>query len=348
MTITWPSTEKTYHYGVNVSSADGYMVLLDFNNNYLTNREGQPILPFTSVGGPPEIGWGWGVQATGIDYPPLPYGVKVRFFSIAENQFWEGETGFDQTKLQQLNTYTVNDIIYRTKNPFLGSFDFIVNYAPQGLVTIWISGEGEIFLLTQFKAKKVEEKNWMQFVSAILPTENNTLTREKYLIYQLEGTDRVTPYAVLSEKIKKEIAEHRLPSSAPWLRLMNTYPWVLTTNDEYPLKDYKTRYVNGELYYTYKEQDQYQLAPRAVPYELVVYFENKKTNELKRADLYFDQEQMIQAFEKLNKSLENTGPIKLHLNIDDDLTRVDVYVIRGKESVEVDTTRAELVKLYNN
>lgn len=327
--IMFDSKKKldNFAYSVRVGSAGGYPALLDFNHNYFIDKNGKILLAFTSYGGPANEGWGQGQQATGglEGAMPLPYAIKVRWFSIAENQFWQGEAVLDQEKLEQLKQYKVNNILYPGTGLFLANVSFVVNYGTGGLVTIWVSNDGERHLLTQFQAKKIDEPNWNQFIQPVL---GEKISRKDYLSEQIRRND----YSVLSENIRQEVLNHKVPGAEPWLRLMKTYSWVLKTNDLYKLKDYETTYVNGEQYYTYQNQN--QTKPRAIPKSLITLMEDHKTHQIIRLDYEFNQDEIIDAFEKLAKDT-GSEPIQLYLDVDAKLSKVDLYLIKGSQKIEI-------------
>ncbi|MDI2111754.1 DUF2931 family protein [Commensalibacter nepenthis] len=324
------TASKEYQYDVNVASAGDYSVLLDFNHNYFTNQANKIVMAFTSFGGPPMEAWGGGEQATPLGLKQeLPYKITVRYFSIPENQFWEGSAILDQEKLKQLENYKINNIITGSYRIFLENFTFYIAYAPGGLVTVWIFGGGEQYVVAQFKAHKIEEPNWDRFVQGVFGEQ---MSRKRYLADQMAPEKFTNFNRVISEKIRKEILEHKVPGSEPWLRLMNKYSWVLKTNNLYELKDYKTTYANGEQYYSYQNQD--QTKPRAVPISLITFIRDKKTHKDIRLDYEFNQNEIIDAFEKLAKE---TGPepIQLYLDIDEKLSKVDLYLIKDSQKIEI-------------
>lgn len=320
------SGSKEYEYGVRLGSAGGYKMIPDFNHNYFTDQQGKILLPFT-MGGPAEKGWGAGDQATDVgNKQPLPYRITVRWFSIAENQFWEGRAVLDQEKLEWLKHYKVNNILYPSNNYFFKYFNFVVNYAPGGLVTVWVVGDGERYLVAQFHAKKADDIDWDSFIGSAL---NENISRKQYLAYQMQAKDK-NYYRVISDEIQKEIKENKVPDSSPWLRLMHKYPWSLKVNSPFILKNYFTKYVNGEQYYFRKDQD----LSRAVPFELITFLENTTTKEAVRIDFTFDQDEMINDFEELSKDPSNI-PIEMYFDMNQGMTQVSVFLIKGQHKIEL-------------
>lgn len=337
------ATAKIYPYSINVGAAPKYDVLFDFDNNYFTDSEGKPLLRFTAIGGSPAIDWGGGSQATLLsEKNPLPTGIKVRWFSVVEDQFWEGEYQFNQELLQQLSQYKVNDIIDRTESMFMGNFDFTVYVVPGGLVTVWINGAGNIYVLAQFQARKVEENDWASFSEVLQRGKNFSISRADYIKERLTDPD-----TVMGRETQQEIDKGTVPKdSAPWKRFMNIYHWVLTVNDEFILKDYFTRYVTAEQYYTYANEDQYALKPRPVPKYLSYYLEDKNSKKLHRLNLYLDPEETMSAFETLSKGGISMEPIKLHLSIDSAVKNIDVFLIQDKQSIELKKIKGQIDDLY--
>lgn len=65
---------KDYQYSVHVGAPDNYDVLYDFDKNYLTDANNQPLLHFACTGGSPSSAWGMGQQATLLsEINPLPH-----------------------------------------------------------------------------------------------------------------------------------------------------------------------------------------------------------------------------------------------------------------------------------
>lgn len=309
-----------YKYSVDVGSAGGYTMLPDFNHNYFTDQQGKIILPFTT-GGPVSKGWPGSDQATNLgEVQVLPYKITVRWYSIAEDQFWEGEAVFDQKKLE----LCLQSLAGRFSN-------FIVNYAPGGLVTVWMSGNGAHYVVAQFKAHKIDNVDWSEF---IIPLMGEDISREKYLNRQME-TEGKSYYRVIDNNIQQEIREHRVPGAEPWLRLMHRYSWVLKINNLYDLKFYLTTYVNGEQYYTVQNE---QTQSRAIPSKIITIIEDHKTHQRIRLDYDFNKDEIINAFEKLAKE-QGSEPIQLYLDIDEKLTKVDLYLIKGSQKIEINQVK---------
>lgn len=332
---------KNYDYAIRVGAPREYEMVYDVNQNYFYDQNGKPLLYFTAVGGSPSNDWAEGSQATSLsEYLPLPTGIHVRWFSVAENQFWEANYLFNQALLTRLSHYKVNHIIRKSKNVFMKYFDFTVYAVPSGLVTVWISGGGEIYLLGQFQAHKVDEPDWDSFAKSTLQWRELP-NRQDFIKERLNDPDSAM------STIKAQLAAGKLPSSAPWKRFMHTYHWSLTVNDEFILKDYWAWYINGEKLYSYDGVK--QTAPKAVPYFISFYIaSNDSKKQLNRLNIEFDKEEIMAGFEQLTKAGSLTDDITLHLNIDPDFKELHAFLIKGNKSLELNNINPSLEDLYNN
>lgn len=331
-------SNRNYQYSVELGAAPAYDVLYDFDENYLTDQQGKVILRFAIFGGSPRVSWGRGQQATRVsERNPLPYGIKVRWFSVAENQFWEGTYQFNQHFLQQLTQYTVDNKLSRSKKVFTDRFRIKVYVVPEGLVTVWIISSGTQFLLAQFQANKVEEPNWDYFSQRALQL-NRKFTREEYIKEILSRPEM--------RQTAQELSDGKKPSSAFWKQLMKTYNWQLTLSDGFILKDYLAWYLNGEQFFTYTLDN--QLAKkRPVPYDLNIYFEGNG-HSLQRFNLVFDKEEIKQAFTQMSLTPPLEQPINFHLQISKDLKKAGAFLIKGDNKIELHKVKGARVKLYNN
>lgn len=342
---------KVYHYYIEAGSPANYPMIYDFTGNYFFDKDLRVFLNFTAPGGS-AMYWGGGTQATSIsEYNPLPYGMNIRWFSVTENQFWEGSYLFDQKILQKFPNYTVNNILFRDKTPFTRYFSFNVYVTPGGLVTIWVNAEGEQFLVGQFYAEKMQtEPDWNLFyrraiskISRIIEPRisfiEDTIQRSKSYI---KDVYKGKPERFNTHQTKKPY------TAEPWLKTMKKYHWYLSLNEGFALKDYLTWYVNGEKIFTYTGDNQLATT-RAVPYNFTFYFtDTLNNNKLKRIDITFDSDEIMEIFQKVSRNSSTDPTINLYIEIDHDYKQVSVFVINGKTKIELKKIhRATLSKLYN-
>lgn len=310
-----------YNYHVEVGHPIEYQAIFDWNNSYLYDTYKQPLLDF---GG--EIGsgsdWGNGTQITSLFYEgPIPSGIKVRWFSVMEDQFWEGEYKFNFSQLTALHHDKVWKTLYQEfSDPMKNGVSYTVYVVPGGLVTIWMNTSANKILLGQFQAKKIDIP-WEDFASSLLIEMN----RENFI--QMHLTSINTP-----EYVRQEAKNNKLPSFVRWKRLMKTYSWKLKGSSNFILKDYFTRYVNGEQYYTY--QGDLQQSERAVPHFFYVYLEDK-FGKITRLGITLDKEEIIAAFEKLNSKYSMNTEFTILIDETDDLQYTRIYLIVGEDKVSI-------------
>lgn len=129
---------------------------------------------------------------------------------------------------------------------------------------------------------------------------------------------------------------------------MKTYSWYLAINDQYfTLRDYRADYVNGEIKYTYFDMDQL-VNNRAVPYEISFYYQEKQNNnKLERADIYFDSDEIMQAFREIALTPPLESPIKLYIDFKPSYDSIFAYLIKGNKKIELKKIDAKRPDLYN-
>lgn len=349
---TMSSHAKVYNYIIQAGSPNNYPMSYDFEGNYFFNEKGQAFFNFTTPGGGSAVTWGNGTQATLLsEYHPLPYGINVRWFSFTENQFWEGRYVFNQQVLQKLPNYVVNNLLFKSKIPFTRYFAFKVYVTPSGLVTIWVSSEGEQFLLAQFYAKKMtpeQEPDWKVFYRrALNPIGKVIKPRATYVDYLIKESEDYVKNSLKGKPEKFNTVQTKKPYTAePWLRTMKSYHWSLKLNNDFTLKDYLAWFVNGEKIFTYVGDNQLTVK-RAAPYDFTIYFTDKN-NTLERVDLTLDAEEVMQAFQKIELTPPVGQAITLSVEMAKDYSKLNAYLIKDKTKIELKKIiKADLTDLYN-
>ena len=339
--------EQIFHYMVEAGATEGYDAIYDFNKNYLMDAQGQPVLHFTALGGTPESEWGGGSQATLLsEYHPLPAGIHVRWFSVAENKFYEGEYLFDREQLNRLMSYQVRDLFWRDTSAFNHFFSFDVNLVLGGLATVWISSAGERYLLAQFYVSEVQDNDWEGFIQ--IHRRRSPPSREEFV-----ESIFADPDSLMSTKTKQEIAEGRLPvDGAPWKRLMQKFPWKLVGDENFTMQDYFAFYMNGEQYFTYTDPAKGFIQDRTVqpvPYRFSFYMaDNTPEKKLHRINMYLKKDELLQQFEAMNKIEPANNPFELQVVVQPDFKKIFVYLVKGEHRIKLEMERAALTDLYSN
>lgn len=322
------------NYSVNIGYPYEYGNIYEWENSYFMDVKGEPLIYFGgSLGAGNE--WGSGSQNTVLSaVNPLPAGIKVRWFSISENQFWEGEYQFDREQLAQLFETEVWNVFYQKKLKYERA-TFVVYVVPGGLVTVWVRGAGQQKFLAQFQAQKIE-MNWEDFAK---PSVRVEISRQE-LLTELLDEKSMPERAIANREIK---AGTLSIDSARWKRRMWTYSWVLTVSEPFQVKDYLGWYVNGERYYTYAD-DAPQNKFRPMPYFFSVYIE-KPDKTLERFTIELKEAEVMAAFKKLSGSL-GTEPTEIYFELAEDRQIGAVYLRNKTDKVEL-TAEISLQDLYN-
>lgn len=344
------SEAKDYRYSIDGGSPNRYPAIYDFEGNYFTNDKGGRLLAFVPGGN--TLYWGGGAQATlASEKNPMPYGIKVRWYSVTENIFWEGSYVFDQQMLKGLTQYKINDILFRKTKNFIDSMSFTVYVTPGGLVTVWITGGGEKFLLAQFYAQKMQqEPDWNAFYRRSIDKIGEPRPKDIFIKYYLQLAQDYIESALNG---KAEFFDDSQPASkpltaSPWLRLMKKYDWYLSINDQYfTLRDYRASFTNGELRFVYSGDSQLS-KPKSVPDSIYFFIQNKQNNNIpERIFINFDQDEIMKVFAELALTPPMSEPINLYMNIKPDLSDLQAYVIKGNKKILLKKASPELVDLYD-
>lgn len=101
----------------------------------------------------------------------------MRWFSVLENQFWEGEYPFPSQDFTKYGGYiTVNPFVYKRdtfawQQEFTETTSWTVNVIPGGMVVIWVTGgnSNEKYVLAKFQAKRISYDCTFMALFKILP-----------------------------------------------------------------------------------------------------------------------------------------------------------------------------------
>lgn len=269
----------------------------------------------------------------------LPYGIKLTWFSVAEDKFWTGEYRFDQQKLEALFNRTYNNILFQRGLVSGRRSEFVVNTLPSGLAIIWLrTGGTEKRLVGQFQTQPTEIK-WSK-VSDSMGLGIRYQTREQLIAATIAGDGKY------SQATRQTIQDIRLNKGVydmtPWHNRMKQYPWQLKISAPFAIKDYLTTYANAERYYTYQNTEITDGTLRPIPIRFTLYIE-KPDHPLERLDIDLDVEEVISAFNKLGVQSEN---MVLYLQLAEDMKGGGLYLQNSRQSIELEKVEVSREKLY--
>lgn len=270
-------------------------------------------------------GWGKGRSShiVGPDLKPLPDRLRIKFFSFAEDKFYEGD--FDlpfQTILDlfQKGFYSPNqekDITYD---------NIVVGVAPGGAVAVWLWGYEKITEVFFGQAKKVDV-DWKHF------TNGSDMPREEYIRLSLE--DALEPQQL------QYLNKNGIPAGL-WSSYRTRYDWKPVFINM-PLRDDRIRiinYFNGEQdYINYPLDDEVVASTRAIPCFLTFIWEYAP-GKGRLFEMTFNEEEIFQAFKDLGSDNE---PLFLEMRMEkNDGKNIFSAALRNdKESIKLKRTNLE-------
>lgn len=229
-------------------------------------------------------GWGKSVSShlVGSDLKSVPNKLKITFFSYTENQFFKGEFNLPYEKITKL----FSSGYYSPKEDGLTTyFKIIAGVAPGGTVSVWLGGIDKTTEVFSGQAEKIE-LSWKEIV------DNPDISREEFI--QIEIEDSMTPEA-------RELLETNGVPLGLWNSYRKRYNWQpLFSGQEPPELITRVRYFNGEDEYLYYPLDEaFNSKPHPIPKEIIFKWDWPKGRTL-LFELYFDEEEIFSAFEKLS------------------------------------------------
>ncbi|MDN3693009.1 DUF2931 family protein [Chryseobacterium tructae] len=202
-----------------------------------------------------------GVVIAGDQYRPVPFGMKIRWFSYAEDKFYEGDFKLDYEKLSSLFKEGL-----KCKESSNYKY-FKVSIAPGGQVFLYLLG-GNSLLVGSYQAKEYVVNDFKKEMHLPLHTE---ITRNELVNLNIKEMPLQT---------QQEISEKRINTKI-WKDINLHYPWKYTFkvadfNNSFDLKKQKmgVDYINGEEAWCISDVDYLtQSSPKAIPLEIDGEFE---------------------------------------------------------------------------
>lgn len=284
-------------------------------------------LPIPS-GGTLRQGWGKSssVYVLGDEPPPLPDRVEVKFYSYAENQFYQAEFALPYDvileKFQKFQPEEPNDKNYS---------HFILGIAPGGAVSVWLGGPKvlEVFF---GQAKKIEMSPEAAFALPFKSQEQS----DHYVASAL--AESVTP-----EQLAR-IKTHGAPIGT-WARYRNLYKWspIFRDGKVSPRPMMPVHFLNGESYWIPTKFDE-ELANTPKPLPLHMEFRAQVAkDDIPFYIIDFEPIELMEAFEKLGANGE-----KVFIEFDAQVPRQNLKIrVYNDEIPKDDKTPKEFIELKN-
>ena len=177
----------------------------------------------------------WGVSSSGSmsvgeDRKKVPDSLKIVWFSYAENKFFEGHFHLPQKKMYDIfkKDYGYDIMPDGTKDKNMYN-TLLLGIAPQGMLTLWIGGLGNIEIGT-YQAKETFDIDWDSFSKN--PNRNQVI----------KNSQKDMPAFV-----QEEIAKGKT-SNQYFKNRQQRYHYTIGTNKkDFTIIDYNVKFINNEV-----------------------------------------------------------------------------------------------------
>ena len=216
-------TEK-FRLSAGPCAADDYWVTIQSASFINSQGSGFPVPSGHTLRG------NWGASGTawavGDEFQAVPERLRARWFSYAEDKFYQGEFTLPQQKLYDLLQQGTWDI---RKQKQVTYHTFTVCVLPKGVVVVWLTGGNQV-LVGRFQAHEITPSpaDYQQYYG---PADRPSMVRE---------TRQEMP-----THVQAEIKAGTL-STKKWDDYLKTYPWQVAFNAPFPLYEYSVNFVNAE------------------------------------------------------------------------------------------------------
>ncbi len=323
---------NSYSFSVNIGYPKNYDAIYDYNDCYFYDSDKKAILDFGGmIAASGE--WGDGSQNTILSGQyPLPYGFKIKWYSVVENQFWEGDFKLNQELLFEL--FRDGFIVFDKEKPHSNFSVFIFNVTPGGMVSLWLWGGGESILIGTFQAKKIDT-DWKDFLK---PSTGYAVNRDEFRdMYLKDGIEKF-----LSKDAYDQLITNIPFDSQPWKKLLKNYSYSVNINNRFKLNGYRAWYINGEALSTYSKKIKTKQA-LSIPYRMYMLFISPKGQEM-ALEVYLETEGLQEQFDTLCSS-NNTCNLQLELN--ENMTEGFMYLNNNiGEKVELKIKKIALIDAF--
>ena len=285
-----------------------------------------------------------GVMISGEQFKSLPARMKIKWFSYAEDKFYEGDFKLDYDKIAALFKKGL-----QCKDGAQTYNYFKVAIAPGGQVFLYLIG-GNNKLVGSFLAKENHSLKWTD-----LGNSTNEGRKDDVIHFQSESPLQT----------QKEIAENKINTSI-WNDINLNYPWKYTLEAQefkhLPLTMQKERkgvnYLNGEKAWCTETEYFTNTSPKAIPTEIDGVFKtsagrtftiriypgnvdgkepNKQSYEVRRAR----EQELVKLFKDFYEKV-GKQEFEIHLRMDEYFKNGKVFLKKGNIEQEIPNTEVQI------
>lgn len=303
-------------------TADGYPVTIDKGRFFASTGGGFPVPSghFIEQGwGGTAIGW-----AVGDPLQPAPDSLEIRWYSYAEDAFWQGRFLLPQERIHALLKQGFWDAEQKKQETYN---DLAVSVLPTGGVVVWLRGRNRVFI-GRYQAQRIDY--------------DYALHRPRVDRAAVLATRR----AQMSPEVQQEIKTGTL-SAKKWDEYLRRYRWQFEFSQPVTLANYGIRYLSAEATALPTSSDiaafaQQLLTPveKAVPRNAMLYLKAAYGRKRLLKISPFDEAETQFAFRSLHAQFP-AEPLTLHVELNQDLTTAVLSLRAGGKSVPLTKTKVQ-------
>jgi Protein of unknown function (DUF2931) len=304
-------------------AADGYTATID-EAHFITSTGSFPVpwghtLTSSWIGS--GIGW-----AVGDEMQSAPDSLEIRWFSYAEDKFYEGHFLLPQERIYQLLKQGYWNPELRKQETY---DELTVCVLPTGGVVVWLAASYNKVLIGRYQGVEIEYD-----YARHRPKVDRTL-------------DVRETRAAMPAEVQAEIAAGTL-SSKKWDAYLKQYPWKIEFSQPVTLTNYLITYRSAEFTRAPTTPDTVAYAQallsqqlRAVPQDLDLYLTAAYGRQrLVRVDP-FDEIETMSAFQTLHDKYPHE-PITLHYEVDERVTQSTLSLRAGGQTIPLPKSKVEV------
>ncbi len=305
------ASDKTY--GVYVNYSPGNISEFNARHSLMKNEKNEVI---TGFGGRNGAGGflGSGVQNSSSGLTEIPSKMEVLWFSIAEDQFWQGEFELPKKELSALiKKEKILDLFSMREGNKIDKYSqIVVNVAPKGKVYVYASGQATKLIGT-YQAKAVDY-DYDQHVLDTYIRSNSHDSRQEYR-------------KAFEKRLREEPIDTKYHED-----YFKPVRWQLEMKGTQPILAYVTKTLNGEYIHVLEKPTEQEI--RSIPTRITMDF-LLANGKPKRLRITFNK-----AFEFFNQHFDYRSKLKIIVETPDE-DHTAVYFQQGDKIVEFEEIRVQ-------
>lgn len=304
-------------------TADGYPVTIDRGRFFASTGGGFPVPSghFIEEGwGGTAIGW-----AVGDPMQPAPDSLEIRWYSYAEDAFWQGTFLLPQERIHALLKQGLWEAGQQKQLTYTS---LSVSVLPTGGVVVWLNGQGEKVLIGRYQAQRIDYD---------YAKHRPRVDRAAVL---------ATRRAAMSPEVQQEIKTGTL-SAKKWDEYLRRYRWQLEFSQPVTLAKFGIRYLSAEATGLPTSPDMAAFArqlltpvEKAVPRNAMLYLTGACGRKRLLKISPFDEAETQAAFRALHAQFPQE-PLTLHVELNQELTTAALSLRAGGKSLPLTQTKVQ-------